>query len=114
MDNRTEVLSQLLDKAQFFLNNSKRLDSATIYAVRKLATTMRKSTDPTEVVRIYNNVVELHTLALKTINNILEKFPVEMTIQEMRLLEMFRLAPEKDKSEILRILTTYTAQEEEV
>ena len=105
MTSKTDVLNGLLEKAQFFISNSQKLDNATIYAVRKLAVSLRKSADPNEVMSMYSRVMDLQILALKTINNIVDKFPVELTIQELHMLELFRKMPEYERQQFIQILS---------
>lgn len=105
LNEKSEVLTELMNKAKFFLSNCRKLDNATIYSLRRLAEAQHKALDPDKVFSMYKDVMELQILALKSIDSIIEKFPVEATIQERQVLDAFRKLPEEDKQAVVRTLT---------
>lgn len=106
MSNETDLLQQLFNKAQFFLDSTTRLEIATTNSLKKLSRLNQTSTNAQDILTIYCRVADLHIQALETINNIINKFPVKHTVQELQLLELFRNMKENEKQVLIDVLTT--------
>lgn len=110
MNSKSKVLTELLEQAKFYLSHSKKLNYAATYAINRLTRNMRDVMEPKDVMTVYMTITDVHSQALKVINNIVEKFPVEHTIQELHILELFRGMSEREKQELIEILTVDKGQ----
>ena len=111
MDSKSKVLTELLEQAQFYLSNSKKLNYAATYAINRLTKSMRDIMEPKDLMTVYMTITDVHSQALHVINNIVEKFPVEHTIQELQMLELFRSMSEHERHELIEILTDDKGQD---
>ena len=113
MDSKSKVLTGLLEQANFYLSHSKKLNYAATFAINRLTRDMRDAMNPKDLMTVYMTINDVHTQALHIINNIVEKFPVELTIQEMQILELFREMSEHEKHELIEILTVNKGQDDD-
>ncbi len=98
------ILDELFSKATFFIQNTKMIENSVTEALKYLAKELKKPVSPNHVMEIFKQVMELHNNGLNVINSIIEKFPLEMTVQELQLLQDFRSLSDINKSTVINFL----------
>ena len=98
---KAAILNELLSKATFFIQNTKVLETSVTEALKYLAEELKHPVSPSNVMEIFKQVMNLHNNGLSIINSIVEKFPLEMTIQELQLLQDFRMLSDINKSTVI-------------
>lgn len=99
---RLKILEEVLQSAQTTLRQYESLADIASTVLAKAETWMKsENADPREIVDMFKRIHDMQIQSLSTFNSILEKFPVEHTIQELQLLELFRSLTEKQKQKLM-------------
>lgn len=99
---RLKILEEVLQSAQTTLKQYESLAEVAATVLAKAETWMQApNADPSEIVDMFKRIHDMQMQSLSTFNSILEKFPVEHTIQELQLLELFRSLTEKQKQSLM-------------
>lgn len=102
MRDRLSILDELITSAKQVLETHKSVADTAVRALEHAKVYMlAKDTNPQDVVNIYNRIHQIDIETLRTINSIIERFPVEHTVQELQLLEFFRNLSERQRQDLL-------------
>lgn len=102
MRDRLSILDELMCSAKQILDIHKTVADTAVRALEHAKVYMlAKETNPQDVINIYNRIHQIDIETLKTINSIIERFPVEHTVQELQLLEFFRNLSERQRQDLL-------------
>lgn len=100
---RLNILDELMQSAKQVLEQYKSIAevaSSTLEHSKVLMQTL----EPKELLDMYKRIHDMQMQSLTTFNNIIERFPVEHTIQELQLIELFRNLTERQKQDLLTYL----------
>lgn len=95
---RLQILDDVLKSAQTSLEQYKSFAEVASQALIRAESYIQiKDLDPKDVLDMFNKVHEAQMQTLTTLNSVIERFPVEHTIQELQVLEFFRNLTERQK-----------------
>lgn len=99
---RLQILDDLMNSAKQVLETHKSVADTAVSALEHAKIYMSlKDVDPKEVVNMYNRIHDIDMETLRTLNSIIERFPVEHTVQELQLLEVFRNLSERQRQDLM-------------
>ena len=102
---RLTILDEVLQSAQEVLKQYKEMSQVTSETLMRLNLYISKeATDPKEILEMHRRVHDMQMQSMQLFSNVLEKFPVEHTIQELQLLEVFRNLTEFQKRQFMSTL----------
>ena len=102
LKDRLSILDEVLKSAVEVLRQYKELAGVASSALTRAEAYMQMpETHPREVIDLFKRVHDMQMQSLSTFNSILERFPIEHTIQEVQLLEIFRNLTEKQKQQLM-------------
>lgn len=100
LDSLMKDAKQVLAQYETIANIATRtLETANIYANSEAA-------DPDKLLDIFRRIHDMQMSSLNTLNSVIERFPVEHTVQELQLLEIFRNLTERQKQTFMSMLET--------
>lgn len=99
---RVKILDELLQSANQLLSNYRKFSEASAESlVRLSAYVSSKEANPKDILDMHKRIHDMQMQSLNLFNTILEKFPVEHTVQELQLLEIFRNLTETQKKHMM-------------
>ena len=102
---RLQILDDLMSSAKQILETHKSVADTAVRALEQSKVFMlAESTNPQDIVNLYNRIHQIDMETLTTLNSIIERFPVEHTVQELQLLETFRNLSERQRQDLLTYL----------
>lgn len=102
---RLKILDDLMKSAQQVLDTHKSVADVAVRALEQAKVYMlAKDTSPQEVINLYNRIHQIDMETLSTLNSVIERFPVEHTVQELQLLEVFRNLSERQRQDLMTYL----------
>jgi len=102
---RLQILDDLMSSAKQVLEVHKSVADTAVRALEHSKVYMlAKETNPQDVLNLYNKIHQIDMETLSTLNSIIERFPVEHSIQELQLLETFRNLSERQRQDLLTYL----------
>lgn len=105
MRDRLQILDDLMTSAKQVLETHKAVADTAVRALEQAKVYMlAKETNPQEVLNLYNRIHQIDMETLTTLNNIIERFPVEHTVQELQMLETFRNLSERQRQDLMTYL----------
>lgn len=108
---RLQILDSLMQSAKEVLSQYKSIAESASTALTKSEIWMQtKDADPKDIVDIFRRIHDMQIQTLQTLNSIIERFPVEHTIQELQLLEVFRNLTERQKKTLMSQLEQLIVQ----
>lgn len=107
---KVQILEGVLQAAKEVLAmHSKFSDSAT-RALARAEVYLEHATNPKDILDMYRRIHDMQMQSLATLGSTMEKFPLEHTIQELQLIELFRNLNERQKQQVLATLETTLIQ----
>lgn len=108
---RLQILNELLESAKEVLSEYRQMSEVACSALTRAKAYMNlEDTKPNEVLDMYRRIHDMQIQSLNTMNSIIERFPVEHTIQELQLLEIFRNLTEKQKQQLMTSMEALVLQ----
>lgn len=108
---RIEILNELFQSASTVLKQYEALSTVASSALEKAKAWMESdNASPAEIIDMFKRIHDMQMQSLSTFNSILEKFPVEHTIQELQMLELFRNMTERQKQQLMTQLEQFILQ----
>lgn len=108
---RIQILEEVIEDAKELLRQYKEFSEVSAQSLLKLSAYVSdKAADPKEILDMHKRVHDMQMQSLTMFNTILEKFPVEHTVQELQLLEIFRNLTEAQKKSLMAQLETLILQ----
>ena len=105
MRDRLQILDGLMTSAKQVLETHKSVADTAVRALEQAKVYMlAKDTNPQEVINLYNRIHQIDMETLTTLNSIIERFPVEHTVQELQMLETFRNLSERQRQDLMTYL----------
>ena len=105
MRDRLQILDGLMTSAKQVLETHKSVADTAVRALEQAKVYMlAKDTNPQEVINLYNRIHQIDMETLTTLNSIIERFPVEHTVQELQVLETFRNLSERQRQDLMTYL----------
>lgn len=102
---RLEILNDLFKSAKEVLSQYSAISQTAVSALARAEAYMNiEEVSPKEILDLYKRIHDMQMQSLNTFNSIIEKFPVEHTIQELQLLEIFRNLTERQKQSLMTYL----------
>lgn len=102
MRDRLSILDDLMSTARNTLEIHKSVADTAVRALEHAKIYMlAKNTNPQDVINMYNRIHQIDMETLRTVNAIIERFPVEHTVQELQMLELFRNLSERQRQDLL-------------
>lgn len=99
---KLQFLDTLMQSTQTVLNQYESLAKIATETLARAEVYMKQDTaDPKEVLDMFRRVHDMQMQTLSTLNATLERFPVEHTIQELQMLELFRNLNEQQKKQFM-------------
>ena len=105
---RLQILDDVLQSAQSILAEYKSIASVSSEALNRMkAYIAQDKVEPKEVLDMFRRVHDMQMQSMQVFTNVLEKFPVEHTIQELQMLELFRNLTEHQKRQFMSQLEQF-------
>lgn len=99
---RLQILDDVLKSAKEVLRQYNELASVSSEALnRTKAYIAQDQVEPREVLDMFRRTHDMQMQSMQLFTNVLEKFPVEHTIQELQMLELFRNLTEHQKRQFM-------------
>lgn len=94
---KEEAYTALMEQVLTFSEKFKYLDKATESLCKTLAKTSITNQEFGEVVKLYNTTGSMYLKSLELLDKILSRFPLEVTPDELELLEEYRMLSESER-----------------
>lgn len=107
---KVQILDDLLKTAKEIVSQHTEIANVATRALSRSEVYMQNTTDPRDIIDMYKRIHDMQMQSLTTLSNILDKFPVEHTIQELQMLELFRNLTERQKQQFMSTLETIVLQ----
>lgn len=105
---RLQILDEVLQSAQNVLSEYKSIASVSSEALNRMkAYIAQDQVEPKEVLDMFRRVHDMQMQSMQVFTNVLEKFPVEHTVQELQMLELFRNLTEHQKRQFMSQLEQF-------
>lgn len=105
---RLNILDDVLKSAQEILQQYKDLAEVASEALNRTKVHLsQNATEPKEILDTFKRVHDMQMQSMQLFTNVLEKFPVEHTIQELQMLELFRNLTEHQKRQFMSQLEQF-------
>lgn len=101
---RLEMISGLMSAAKEILSQYQSVANIANQVIKRMELYAQNKPDPKELIDMFKRVHDMQMESIKTINSILEKFPVEHTVQELLLIDLFRKFSESQKHQFMSAL----------
>lgn len=102
---KLQILDDLMTSAKQVLDTHKSIADIAVRSLEHAKVYMLvENINPKDILDLYNRIHQIDMETLATLNSIIERFPVEHTIQELQLLEIFRNLSEKQRQDLLTYL----------
>lgn len=99
---RMQIVDEVLKSAHTILEQYEKTASVASQALeRSLIYMQLDSTKPEEVLDMFKRIHDMQMQTLGMFDKVLEKMPVEHTIQELQMLELFRNLTERQKQQFM-------------
>lgn len=107
---RLQILDEVLKSAKEMLAQHSAFSNVATRALARAETLVENSSDPKEILDTFRRIHDMQMQSLQFFNAVIEKFPVEHTIQELQLLEIFRNLTERQKQTFMHTLEATVRQ----
>lgn len=107
---KVQILDELLNTAKDIVAQHTQIANTATRALSRAEVYMQNSTDPKEIIDMYRRIHDMQMQILTTLTAILDKFPVEHSIQELQMLELYRNLTERQKQQFYSTLETLILQ----
>lgn len=108
-----EIFKQLTEHILAFIERFKYIDKAVDNLCKKLSKISIDQESFAEFLKIYNTTGQMYTKSLELLDSIICRFPVEITPDELELLDQYRKMSESEKflfKETLKLKVKQNAQ----
>lgn len=97
MSSKEDAFNSLMEQITSFIDKFRYIDKSTEALCKKLAKTSVSSSEFTEMMKLYNSTSQMFIKSLELLDSIICRFPVEVTPDEIELLDFYRKLPESEK-----------------
>ena len=94
----------IVDNFKDCLDRFKYINKAVDSMFKNLNSVLTDEKSAVELLKLYNNTYLMQLKSYEILNQILSKFPSDLSPQEFEMIELYRSLPESMKCDILRIL----------
>lgn len=99
---RMKFLEELMQSARQVLEHHKDFTETAVRVLEHAKVYFESGkVDPDKIFNMYNRIHEMDMQSLQMLNSVIEKFPVEHTVQELQMLEIFRNLSERQRQDLL-------------
>lgn len=97
MDSKEEVFTKLMEQVLSFIDRFKFIDKSIESLCKKLCKISVSNAEFSELMKLYNTTGQMFTKSLELLDDIICRFPRELTPDELDLIETYRKLDEADK-----------------
>jgi hypothetical protein len=111
-EQKFRCLSSVLSYSNELLNNVNKIITSANVALGKIHSASIKAETADDVVKMYNQLMSTQESCLSILNKIVERFPIELDLQEIELLDNYRALASNSKSTMFTAIRLLRDKEE--
>lgn len=97
MNSKDEVFTRLMEQVLSFIDRFKFIDKSVEALCKKLCKVTVSNAEFSEMMKLYNTTGQMFTKSLELLDDIICRFPPELTPDELDLIENYRKLDEAEK-----------------